>query len=124
MMQFGPYRATLWADGFGYLVMSIQIHSEHVAGIATPLAAPVDGGSRPEAPPRAESIAGGGGDQVAISSLSGNIAASAAALASQHASRVSQLAALYGKGAYQPDSLQTSRALVSAAMAAGVGEEG
>ena len=103
--------------------MNIQIHNDHVAGVATPLAAPVGSATHPGGTTQTESTANSGADQVAISSLSGNIAASAAALAGQQAARVGQLAALYAKGAYQADSLETSRGLVSAAIAGGSLEE-
>jgi len=103
--------------------MNIQIQNDHVAGIATPLAAPVDGAAHPDGSPQAESIGQSAADQVAISSLSGNISASTAALDSQHAARVSQLAALYAKGAYEPSALETSRALVSEALTGGVEED-
>jgi hypothetical protein len=68
-------------------------------------------------------VASTGTDQVDISSLSGNVAASSAALASQQAARVSHLAALHSKGEYQLDSMQISRALLSGAIAAGPAEE-
>jgi hypothetical protein len=103
--------------------MNIQIHNDQVAGIATPLAAPVESAAQRSGSTQTESTGHSGADQVAISSLSGNIAASAAALANQQAARVSQLAAIYAKGEYQPDSLATSRALVSAAIAGGSVEE-
>jgi hypothetical protein len=103
--------------------MNIQLHNDQVAGIATPLATPVDSAQHPGGSPQTESIANGGADQVAISSLSGSIADSAAALASQHAARVSEVAALYAKGAYQPDSLESARALVAEALAGGSIEE-
>jgi len=57
-----------------------------------------------------------GADQVEISSLSGNIAAATAALASKQAARVGQLAAIYGKGEYQVNSVRVSQALVSHAL--------
>ena len=99
--------------------MSLQIHNDQIAGAATPLAAPIDGAPRSGGTAQAESVTNAGADQVAISSLSGSIAESSAALASQHAVRVGELAALYAKGAYQPSSVETSRALVSEALAGG-----
>jgi hypothetical protein len=103
--------------------MNIQIQNDHVAGIATSLAAPVESAPHPAGSTQADSVAHSGGDQVSISTLSDNIAASVAALDSQQAARVNQLTALYAKGAYQADSLETSHALVSEATAGGAVEE-
>jgi hypothetical protein len=105
--------------------MNIQIQNDHVAGIATPLASPVESATHPAGSTQVESAAQSGSDQVAISSFSGSIASSAAALDGQQAARVNQLAALYARGAYQPDSLATSQAMISAALSSGsVGEDG
>jgi hypothetical protein len=103
--------------------MSMQIQNDGTAGIATPLTAPVESAPHSGGSKQVESVANGGSDQVSISSLSGSIAESTAALASQHATRVSELAALYAKGAYQPNSVETARALVSEALAGGSLEE-
>lgn len=103
--------------------MSIRIQNDGIASLAASQAAQLESVTQPGGSTQADSVTHGGADQVAISSLSGNIAASAAALAGQQTARVNQLAALYAKGAYQPDSLETSRAMVSAALAAGSMEE-
>jgi hypothetical protein len=105
--------------------MSMRIHSEGIAAAAASPAAqaesPAKTGSSAQTGSGPNSVA----DRVDISSLSGNVAASVAALASQQAARVSQLAALYAKGEYSGDSLQLSRALVSQAISGGpVGEDG
>src|ERR1035438_905768 len=99
--------------------MSMRIQNDGIANLAASQAAQVQSATQPGGSTQAESIAHSGADQVAISSLSGNIAASSAALAGQQAARVSQLAAVYARGEYQANSLETSRALVSAAIAGG-----
>ena len=102
----------------------MRIHNDGTAGPAASQAVPVDGAAQPGSTTRASSISGSGADQVEISSLSGNIAASVAGLAGRQAARVSQLAAQYAKGDYHVNALQLSRALVSGALAGGSVEEG
>ena len=105
--------------------MGMRIDSDGIAASAAAPGASAGSAVQPGLSTRAGLVADSGADQVDISSLSGNIAASAAALASQQAVRVSQLAALYAKGEYQVDSAQLSRALVSGAIAGGsLGEDG
>lgn len=103
--------------------MSMQIHNDGIASSASLQSTPVQGVAQPGSAAPASSAVDIGADQVEISSLSGNIAASADALAGQNAARVAHLAALYAKGEYQVDSGQLSRALVSDAMAGGGLEE-
>ena len=103
--------------------MSMRIQSDGMAAAAASPAAQAESTVQSGSFTKAGSAANGGSDQVDISSLSGNVAASVAALAGQQADRVSQLAALYAKGEYPADSLQISRALVSGAIAGGSLEE-
>jgi anti-sigma28 factor (negative regulator of flagellin synthesis) len=103
--------------------MSMRIYNDGIAALAASQAAAAESAAQPGSSPQAGLVADSGADQIDISSLSGNVAASAAALAGQQAARVSQLAALYAKGEYQVDSLQLSRALVSEAIASGSLEE-
>jgi anti-sigma28 factor (negative regulator of flagellin synthesis) len=103
--------------------MSMRIHNDGIAASAASQAAAAETAAQPGLSKQAGSVANSGADQVDISSLSGNIAASAAALTGQQAARVSQLAALYAKGEYRVDSVQLSRALVSTALASGPAEE-
>lgn len=104
--------------------MSIQIQNDGIAGLAPSQSAPAGSVAQSGSSTKAGSAANSGADQVDISTLSGNIASSTAALASQQAARVSQLAALYAKGQYRVDSRQLSSALVSRALASGsVGED-
>lgn len=58
-----------------------------------------------------------GGDQVEISSTSGQIAQAIAAFGAQHAGRVEALSADYQAGRYQPDSMATGRAIIADAVA-------
>jgi hypothetical protein len=96
--------------------MSIRIQNDGIASAATSQTAPVEQAGKQGSSARSGSVANSGADQVDISSLSGNIAASSGALAEQQAARVSQLAGIYSKGDLQVDSQQLSRALVSSAI--------
>ena len=71
----------------------------------------------------ASSRAGGSGtaasgDRVEFSSTLGRISQALAADGSDRASRVQALAAQYRSGQYQPDSMATSRGMISEALAA------
>ncbi|MGA2648592.1 MAG: hypothetical protein ABSF15_28245 [Candidatus Sulfotelmatobacter sp.] len=103
--------------------MSIRIHNDVIAAAAPPPPAPAENAARAGASTLASSVAGSSGDQVEISSFSGNVATSVGALAEQQGARVSHLAALYARGDYQVDSMQTSRALISGAIASSPIEE-
>jgi len=61
----------------------------------------------------------GNGDRVEFSSTLGRLSQALAADGSDRASRVQALAAQYQSGQYQPDSLATSRGMISEALAAG-----
>jgi anti-sigma28 factor (negative regulator of flagellin synthesis) len=103
--------------------MSMRIHNDGVAGPAASQSAPAESTAQPGSSTQI-GLAANSPDQVEISSLSGNLTDSAAALANQQAARVSQLAALYARGEYQVDSQQLSHALVSAAVSSGsLGED-
>jgi hypothetical protein len=101
--------------------MSMRIHDDGLAAAAASQSAPANGpiGLGSGSSRQSGSVSNLGADQVDISSLSGNVAATSAALANQQAARVSQLAALYAKGDYHVDSMQLSRALISGSMAGG-----
>ena len=103
--------------------MSMRIHNDGIAAAAASQAAPAENAAQPGSSTLSVPVATSGGDQVDISSLSGNVASSVGALAEQQSAHVSQLAALYAKGEYQVDSMQTSRALLSGAIASGPVEE-
>jgi hypothetical protein len=64
-------------------------------------------------------VASAGGDQVELSSTLGSLSQAMLAYGSDRGSLVSALAAQYGSGNYQPNSLGTSRGIVSEALAAG-----
>ena len=99
--------------------MSIRIQNDGIAGAAASQISQA-GGPAHGASSSAKAGAGiGGADQVDISSLSGAVASSVAAMASQQANRVSQLAALYASGKYHVDAVQLSRSLISEAISAG-----
>jgi anti-sigma28 factor (negative regulator of flagellin synthesis) len=117
-LQIGPNRARLVDGGFQH-PMSMQIHNDGIAGPAASQPAPVESVAQPGSSTRIGMAAESDADQVEISSLFGNIASGATALAEQQAARVSQLAALHASGQYQVDSTQLSRALVSEAIASG-----
>ena len=102
----------------------MRIHNEVIAAAQPPPPAPAENVARAGSSTLAGSIASSGGDEVEISSFSGNVATSVGALGEQQAARVSQLAALYARGDYQVDSMQVSRALISGAIASGPIEEG
>ncbi len=99
--------------------MSIRIQNDGIAAASTSQLAPTENAGKPGSTSQSGSPSTGGADLVDISSLSGNIAESANALAAQQAARVSELAALYSKGEYQVNSAQLSHALVSAAIGGG-----
>jgi hypothetical protein len=101
----------------------MRIQNDGIANLAASQAAQVQNATQPGGSQQTDSAAQSGSDQIAISSLSGNIASSSAALAGEQAARVSQLAAVYARGEYQPNSMQTSQALVAAALAGGSLEE-
>ncbi len=104
--------------------MSMHIQNDGIAGPAASQSAALESTAQPGSSVLARSTANGATDQVEISALSGNIAASSGALANQQTARVSQLAALYARGEYHVDSWQLSRALVSQAISSGsVGED-
>jgi len=103
--------------------MSMRIHNEGIAAAAAPPPPPVENVAQQGSSTLAAPIANSGGDQIEISSLSGNVASTVGALAEQQAARVSHLAALYARGDYQVDSMQTSRALLAGALASGPVEE-
>jgi hypothetical protein len=63
--------------------------------------------------------AGGGGDQVELSSTLGSLSKAMSAYGSDRGSRVAELTAQYSSGSYQPNSLATSRGVISEALAAG-----
>ena len=103
--------------------MSMQIHNDGIAGPAGSQSSPSVTTAQPDQSTRIGFGANTGGDQVEISSLSANIAATAATLADQQAARVNHLAAVYARGEYQADSMQVSRALIGGAVA-GASPEG
>jgi hypothetical protein len=103
--------------------MSMRIHNDGIAAAAAPPPAPAENVAQLGSSTLVAPIANTGGDQVDISSFSGSVASSVGALAEQQATRVSHLAALYARGEYQLDSMQTSRALLSGAIASGPAEE-
>jgi len=103
----------------------MRIHNNQIPPAPPPPPpAPAENVAQSGATTLAAPITNGGGDQVEISSFSGNVATSVGALGEQQAARVSQLAALYARGDYQVDSMQVSRALISGAIASGPIEEG
>ncbi|HMD70786.1 MAG TPA: flagellar biosynthesis anti-sigma factor FlgM [Bryobacteraceae bacterium] len=61
----------------------------------------------------------GSGDQVELSSTLGSLSRALAAYGSSRQSQVAALAAQYQSGKYQPDSMATSRGMISEALAAG-----
>jgi len=61
----------------------------------------------------------GSGDSVEFSGFAGKLGATLAAQSADRATRVTALARDYQAGRYQPDSLVTSRALVSETLAGG-----
>jgi hypothetical protein len=99
--------------------MSMRIQNDGLAGPAVSQAAPADKAEQAGSSALSRPAANSGGDQVDLSSFSGNFSASIGALAEQQAARVTQLSALYGRGEYSADSMQVSRALVSSAIAGG-----
>jgi hypothetical protein len=105
---------------FWHLPMSMRIHNNEIGATGASASAPVETALQRQGSLRPSGSAGfGGADYVEISSLSGNIAATSAALVNQQAARVSRLAALYAGGDYQVDSMQLSRALISGSLAGG-----
>jgi hypothetical protein len=103
--------------------MSMRIHNDGIAAAAPPPPAPVESVAQPGGSTLVAPVANSGGDRVEISSLSGSVASSVGAMAEQQSARVNHLAALYARGEYQLDSTQTSRALLSGAIASGPAEE-
>lgn len=103
--------------------MSMRIQNDGIAAAAASSAAAAENAAKTGSSTKAGSAADSATDHVDISSLSGNVAASVAALASQQAARVGELAALYARGGYSADSTETSRAMVSQAISGGSLEE-
>jgi anti-sigma28 factor (negative regulator of flagellin synthesis) len=86
---------------------------------------PVESGRAQEVQ-RAGSTSGGttrtqasGGDKVEFSNTLGSLARAMSTFNASRASKVQGLAAQYQKGNYQPDSLTTSRSMVTQALAPG-----
>ena len=99
--------------------MSIRIYNDGLAGTAATEASRAQELSRATQAGRANGAASSSGeDQVEISSLSESLSAQA----SQRATRVQDLTAVYRSGGYQPNSLDVSRALVNHALQAGAVE--
>ncbi len=98
---------------------SMRIQNDGIAGPAVSQTVPAGNAEPASSSALGRPPANHGGDQVDLSSFSGSLSASVGALAEQQAARVSQLSALYGRGEYSADSMQTSRALVSHALAGG-----
>jgi hypothetical protein len=63
--------------------------------------------------------AGGGGDQVELSNTLGSLSRAMTAYGCGRQGQVAALAAQYQGGKYQPNSLATSRGMISEALAAG-----
>lgn len=59
-----------------------------------------------------------GSDSVEMSSIASNLISSGAAEEAGRSQRVSQLAAAYANGSYQPDSLHISRAMIAQSLSA------
>src|SRR5271157_4477331 len=99
--------------------MSIRIQNDGIAGAAASQVSQTGGAAHSASAGAGAGRGIGGADQVDISSLSGAVANSVAAMASRQADRVSQLAALYAKGQYKVDAVQISRALISEVISTG-----
>lgn len=121
-LQSGPHSCNPLVQRIQGPPMSMRIHNDSIATTAASQPAPAGSAAPTDSSIRGKSTASFGADQVDISSLSASLAASNAALASQRAGRVSQLAALYARGQYHVDSMQLSRALISKAVGAGLVE--
>ncbi len=67
-------------------------------------------------------VAAADGDSIQISDLSATVMEAARADETRTSERISQLAGLYAKGEYRPDSAALSRALVSHALSESVKE--
>jgi hypothetical protein len=99
--------------------MSMRIQNDGLSGTTASPVIPAESTEQSGSSGRSSSVSSGSVDRVDISSLLGNLSASAGALADKQAARVSQLTAIYGRGEYSADSAQTSRALISGAIAGG-----
>jgi len=97
--------------------VSIRIQNDGVAGTGASQINPTDRLSIGSG--RGTSSTGGPTDSVEISSLSENLSSTMSSLESQHADKVSRLAALYAQGQYQIDPAAISRSLVSSAITTG-----
>ncbi|HTS66748.1 MAG TPA: flagellar biosynthesis anti-sigma factor FlgM [Candidatus Acidoferrales bacterium] len=69
---------------------------------------------------KSSATAAGGGDRVEFSGALGQLSRALAAADQNRASRVQALAVQYQNGRYRPDSLATSRAMISEAAQAGL----
>jgi hypothetical protein len=98
--------------------MDMKIQSEALSG-ANALEISRTQGSTPDgrragAPEQGK--VGYGIDSVSVSSLASKVAQASAVDENRASDRVSQLAALYARGKYRPDSVSLSRAMVSRAL--------
>lgn len=104
--------------------MEIKVYDRNLTGAS-------EGPSRPQDTQKTESSASSGAqsssrtaasDQVELSGTLGRLSQALSTQGTERAAHVASLAAAYRSGAYQPDSLGTSRGLVAEALSAGGGQ--
>jgi hypothetical protein len=99
--------------------MSIRIDNDNLTGASAAQAGKAEqirsGGSKSAFGPATQST---GKDSVEMSSMAEQLMSAGAAQDANRAARISQLAAAYAGGSYQPNSLNVSHAVVSQAIGA------
>jgi len=97
----------------------MKVLDTNLTGTSAAAASPTGSVSKQTGLTGAQAGKPGSGDRVEFSGFAGRLGATLAAQSADRAARVTALARDYQAGRYQPDSLATSRALVSETLAAG-----
>lgn len=98
--------------------MSIRIDNDRLTGATAAQAGKTDQTRSASTKSSFATAQGTGKDSVEMSSMAENLMRAGAVQDANRAGRVSQLAAAYGSGGYQPNSLNVSRAIVEQAIIA------
>ena len=97
--------------------MSIRIQNDQISDVAASSAGRIDQAGSPLAGGRTGTRSGIGGDSVEVSSITESISTAISTENANRGDRVSQLAALYAGGRYNPDPAEVGKAIVANAIA-------
>jgi hypothetical protein len=94
----------------------MRISSSELTGVTGPESTAAQGAQRTGPGETVETQGAQAGDRVEFSSGLGRLASAISTYGANRAAQVRQLAALYQSGGYQPDSMATSRAMITEAL--------